>query len=262
MPARVPRVIALSSVGFFAIALFAGDAFAQGSRGTTGKSRTGSLRGNAQNGGSQQRLPFSSGVSTGQPSGFGQPGGFGDVTASGAGVRGGGQGMTAQGPMSAGLAQTAGERFQEGGFVGRDAEDVRTSFDSQSGGRGPGGMMDMMIENLNEMRDARRRWREQNSQPPAIRVRLQPAFDVPVLPAGQANLEIQSRLTRVMELRGVGSPQVELAGRTAVLRGTVATARDRALVERIASLEPGVSRVENLVRIQAPLVQPAPLPPQ
>jgi hypothetical protein len=123
-------------------------------------------------------------------------------------------------------------------------------------------MLDMMVENLNEMRDARRRWREQNSQPPAIRVRLQPAFDVPVLPAGQANLEIQTRLTRVMELRGVGSPQVELAGRTAFLRGVVATERDRALLERLASLEPGVSRVENLVTIQAPLVQPALLPPQ
>jgi hypothetical protein len=137
---------------------------------------------------------------------------------------------------------------------------VRNTFDSQSGGRGPGGMMDMMVENLNEMRDARRRWREQNSQPPAIRVRLQPAFDVPTLPAGQANLEILARMTRVMELRGVASPQVEIAGRTAVLRGTVATERDRALLERIASLEPGVSRVENLVTIQAPMVQPEPLP--
>ncbi len=262
MHVRVLRVIALSSAGLFTAALLAGDTLAQGSRGTTGQSRTGSLRGNTQNGGGQQRLPFSSGVSTGQPSGFGQTGGFGNVNAGGAGVGAGGQGMTAQGPMSAGLAQTAGERFQEGGFVGRDADDVRTSFDSMSGGRGPGGMMDMMVENLNEMRDARRRWREQNSQPPAIRVRLQPAFDVPLLPAGQANLEIQTRLTRVMQLRGVGSPQVELAGRTAFLRGTVATARDRALVERIASLEPGVSRVENLVTIQAPLVQPPPLPLQ
>jgi hypothetical protein len=261
MSIRVSRAIALSSASLLAVALLAGDAFAQGSRGTTGQSRTGSLRGNTQSGGGQQRLPFSSGVSTGQPSGFGQPGGFGDVNAGGAGV-GGGQGTVGQGPMSAGLAQTAGERFQEGGFVGRDAEDVRTSFESQSGGRGPGGMLDMMVENLNEMRDARRRWREQNSQPPAIRVRLQPAFDVPVLPAGQANLEIQTRLARVMQLRGVGSPQVEIAGRTAFLRGTVPTERDRALVARIASLEPGVSRVENLVTIQAPLVPPALAPPR
>jgi hypothetical protein len=123
-------------------------------------------------------------------------------------------------------------------------------------------MLDQMVENLNEMRDSRRRWREQNSQPPAIRVRLQPAFDLPVLPAGQANLDIQARMTRVMEIRGIASPQVEVVNRTAVLRGVAATERDRALLERIASLEPGVSRVENLVTIQAPLVQPQLLPPQ
>jgi hypothetical protein len=221
----------------------------------------GTLRQGYQGGTGGQRLPFSSGAGrNGQQAGFGSRNArAGGAMGMGAGAGGAvGEGAIGDGPMSAGLAQSAGERFQEGGFVGRDAEDVRTGFDSLSGGRGQGGMMDMMIENLNEMRESRRRWREQNSAPPPIRVRLQPAFDLPVLPAVQANVEIQSRLTQIMQTQGVGSPQVEIAGRTAFLRGVVPTERDRALLARIASLEPGVSRVENLVTIQGP---PAP-PPQ
>ncbi len=258
MRQRLTFAMAPAVAALFAAAILAGDSNAQGTRGTTGQSRSSTLRSNSQSGGGQQRLPFSSGISTGQPSGFGQPGGFGNgAGAGGTGVGVAGQGVVGQGPISAGLAQTAGERFQEGGFVGRDANDVRTSFDSLSGGRGPGGMMDAMIENLNEMRESRRRWRERNAGPPAVRVRLQPAFDLPLAPSGQANLEIQTRLSRVMEIRGVGSPQVEMAGRTAFLRGVVATEHDRMLLERIASLEPGVSRVENLVTIQPP---PGPTP--
>jgi hypothetical protein len=158
----------------------------------------------------------------------------------------------AQGPMSAGLAQTANERFQDGGFVGRDASDVRASFDSQSGRRGTSGMLDSMIENLNEMRDSRRRWRERNSAPPPVRVRLQPAFELPPVPPVRTAVGVQARLARVMQSRGVTSPDVEVAGRTVFLRGVAASEHDRALVAQLASLEPGVSQVENLVTIQAP----------
>ena len=264
---RLPyRQTIAQAVAILVIAwLAAADANAQGSRGTTGQSRRGTLQQNYQAGGGQQRLPFSAG---GNARGGQQQGGFGQTRGGGmaaGGMNAGGmggevaaEGSVTQGPMSAGLAQGAAERFQEGGFVGRDANDVRMGFESQSGRRGQGGMMDMMIENLNEMRDSRRRWREQNSAPPPIRVRLQPAFDLPVVPAVQANAEIQARLTRVIARSGVGSAQVQVADRTATLRGVVPTARDRALVERIASLEPGVSRVENLVTIQAPPSPPAP----
>jgi hypothetical protein len=154
--------------------------------------------------------------------------------------------------MAAGLAQSAGERFQEGGFVGRDADDVRNSFQSQNARRGTGGMLDSMIENLNEMRESRRRWREQNSAPPPIRVQLRPAFDVPPPLPLAANIPLQQRLSKEMGAVGVGSPQIEMVGRTAVIRGVVATERDRQLIERLARLEPGVSAVENLVEIQAP----------
>jgi len=242
-------------------ALVAGEARAQ-ARSSFGN-RGGSLRQNYQGSRTGSQLPFSS-QGTG---GFGQQGGFGQggVGQRGFGGRGGmmgagggleGQGALTQGPMSAGLAQTANERFQEGGFVGRDAQDVQNSFDSLTGGRGGGMMMDMMIENLNEMREARRRWREQNSAPPPIRVQLQAGFDMPARPATQSAAVVQTRLTKAMAAGRVQSAQVEIAGGTAVLRGIVANEHDRLLVARLASLEPGVSRVENLVTVQAPAVQP------
>jgi hypothetical protein len=265
---RLPYRQAIApALAFLVAALLApGDAYAQGTRGTTGQSRRGTLQQNYQAGGGQQRLPFSAG---GNARGGQQQGGFGQtrggMAAGGMGAGGLGgevaaEGSVNQGPMSAGLAQGVNDRFQEGGFVGRDANDVRMGFESQSGRRGQGGMMDMMIENLNEMRDSRRRWREQNSAPPPIRVRLQPAFDLPMVPAAQANAVTEARVTRVIARSGIGigSTQIQVAGGTATLRGVVPTARDRALVERIASLEPGVSRVENLVTIQAPPSPPAP----
>lgn len=257
MSPRLTKRFALAAVALLGTVCIAGDAAAQNSRGnvTSRNSRT-TGRQSYQAGGStrNQQLPTASGGGM-----RGQQGGIGQ--GAGTGPTGGmaGQGGTGTGPMATGLAQGAADRFQEGGFVGRDANDVRAGFESTSGGRGPGGMMDAMIENLNEMRDARRRWREQNAAPSPIRVRLVPAFDVPIASAATAaaNPEVQVRLTRIMQTRGVGSPQVELASGVAVIRGVVATDRDRALLARIASLEPGVTRVENLVTVEAlPLVPP------
>jgi hypothetical protein len=253
-------------VAFAALALtaaIAGDVRAQSRSGVGSQRNNQSLRQGYQGGAGGQRLPFSTGGARGgYQAGFGSRQNAGGVgrgmgAGAGSGVGGGvGEGAVGDGPLSAGLAQGGAERFQEGGFVGRDAEDVRAGFDSLSGGRGPGGMMDQMIENLNEMRESRRRWREQNSAPPPIRVRLVPAFDMPANVSAPTSVEIQTRLTRVMQSRSVGSPQVEFVGRTAFLRGVVATERERALLGKIASLEPGVSKVENLVTIQGPPAAP------
>jgi hypothetical protein len=255
---RLRKMLTLALGTFFLLgAAMAGlEANAQGSRG--------SLRQNYQGARTGSQLPFSSQGTSGR---FGQTGGLGQsgIGQRGVGGRGGmmgadggvqGQGALTQGPMTAGLAQTTNERFQEGGFVGRDAQDVQTSAQSLTGGRGPGMMMDMMIENLNEMREARRRWRDQNAAPPPIRVRLQPAFEMPARPAAQSAAAVGTRLTKAMQAGRVQSAQVQIAGGTAILRGVVANERDRLLVARLASLEPGVSRVENLVTVQAPAVQP------
>jgi osmotically-inducible protein OsmY len=259
----VPALVAIATV-----ALATREAAAQAGRSSFGNNSYSGSRSGYQGSQLGSQLPFSSGSSRGfgQSSfgsgGFGQGGmgqggfgrgGFGQN--SGGGMGAGSQGIGGQGPLQGALTQSAGEQFQQNGFVGRDAQDVQTSFDNQNR-RGPGQMMDQMIENLNEMREARRRWREQNSAPPPIRVRLQPAFDLPARPPAQAATEVQTRLTQAMTARGVASPQVEMAGRVALLRGVVVSERDRALLERLALLEPGVSKVENFLTIQTTAAPP------
>jgi hypothetical protein len=240
-----------------AMAKTADFAAAQGARGSLGQSQSGSLRSNYAGGISSGRATGANGARGGAFGGGQARGGLGVNGAADANGASG-QGGVGQGPMAAGLAQSAGERFQEGGFVGRDADDVRNSFQSQNARRGTSGMLDTMIENLNEMRDSRRRWREQNAAPPAIRVQLQPAFDVPPAISAQTDARVYTRLAKQMDMIGVGSPQVQMVGRTAVIRGVVTNERDRELIARMASLEPGVSSVENLVTIQPPPAPPRP----
>lgn len=253
---RLRKLAALAmAVSVLALAIDVDDAAAQGARNSLNQSQSGSLRNSYAGGISSGRATGSTGARGGAFGGGQARGGLGVNGAADANGASG-QGGVGQGPMAAGLADSAGERFQEGGFVGRDADDVRNSFQSQNARRGQGGMLESMIENLNEMRDSRRRWREQNAAPPAIRVQLRPAFDVPPAMVAQTDVRVQARLAKQMEMIGVGSPQIELVGRTAVIRGVVASERDRDLIARMASLEPGVSAVENLVTIQDPLPAP------
>jgi hypothetical protein len=241
-----------AALGIIAVAAMADQAVAQGARNSLNQSQSGNLRSNYAGGISSGRAAGGSGGAFGGGQARGGLGANGAADANGAS----GQGGVGQGPMAAGLAEGAGDRFQAGGFVGRDADDVRNGFQSQNARRGQGGMLDAMVENLNEMRDSRRRWREQNAAPPAIRVQLRPAFDFPPPIPLQANVPMQLRLSKEMAVVGVGSPKIEMVGRTAVIRGVVATERDRELIARLALLEPGVSQVENLVEIQAPAPTP------
>lgn len=251
------------AVGILAFVANVEQAAAQGgARSSLSQSRSGNLRSNYSGGISGARDGISSSYGSSTGGAFAQQAGGRSNGAGGAGNGAMGQGALGGGPMSAGLAQSGTERFQEGGFVGRDAQDVRAGFQSQAGGRGGmGGTLDSMIENLNDMRDSRRRWREQNSAPPAIRVQLKPAFDSPAPTPLAANVPLQRRLAKEMATVGVSSPQLEMVGRTAVIRGVVATERDRELISRLASLEPGVSQVENLLQIQPAAASP-PSPPR
>jgi hypothetical protein len=158
------------------------------------------------------------------------------------------------------FSQTSNDMFRPDGFVGRDAADVRATNQSMQGREQRGGMFDMMIENLNEMRDARRRWREQRNAPPPVRVRLEPAFDAPRPPVGETALGIQARLNDTFAKRAMTGAAAQVSGRTAILQGAVSSDHERALAEQLASLEPGVSQVQNLLTV-APTLPPQTLPP-
>jgi hypothetical protein len=138
-------------------------------------------------------------------------------------------------------------------------------FRNLSRGQRRRAMMDMVVENMNEMRESRRRWRDQQRQPPSVRVQLRPAFDYPSVAVDRITLDVQTRLTtilqgrilqgrilqgRVLQGRGVAMPSVELKGRTVTLRGSVHSEHEKALAGQLVALEPGVSQVENLLVVE------------
>jgi hypothetical protein len=103
----------------------------------------------------------------------------------------------------------------------------------------------MVIENLNDMRESRKRWRDQQRQPPSVRIQLRPAFDHPGVSAAWVAEGVQSRLTTILQGRKVASPNVELKGRTATLYGSVRSEHEKMLAGQLVAIEPGISKVEN-----------------
>ena len=144
-----------------------------------------------------------------------------------------------------------GNPAQQQGFVGRDAEDVRSFFQNMSNRDRRTATFDLMIENLSDMRDSRRRRQARRRQQPSVRVQLRPTFDYPRLSPQTVSLGVQDQLAAVMQQRGVSTPSVELTERTVTLRGTVVSTHERALAERLVRLEPGVSHVENLLTVES-----------
>ena len=74
-----------------------------------------------------------------------------------------------------------------------------------------------------------------------------------------------SATTRVQMAMSLVSPEVisvSVIGRTAILRGVVRSDEERRFAETLASFEPGISSVRNLLRIpDSPLPAPLPMPP-
>ena len=78
-----------------------------------------------------------------------------------------------------------------------------------------------------------------------VRVTLQLGF-TPTAPApAQVSTVLSRRLAQLPGVQLVGTPEVLLDGRIAVVLGTAASERDRELVSRLLLLEPGVSAVRN-----------------
>ena len=181
----------------------------------------------------------------------GAGGGFGGAGGGygGAGGLGGGTTMGA-GPLNAGLSQGIGQRFQQGDYVGRDAIDVQQTFQSLQAQQQAQIFADA-IENLNDQRDSRRRWRDRQNEPPPVRVQLKLAFDVPAAIRTAASGESLRRLSQSMQAGGLTGATAQLNGGVVVLRGVVASEHDRALAEQLALLEPGVSKVENFLTIES-----------
>ena len=174
--------------------------------------------------------------------GFGASGGFGSGSTGGGAFGGMGQGGTNQ--LATG----------QNGFIGSNSDQVQDLFRNRRGAQGRTAMFDFMIENLNEMRDRGGRGGGDNRTPP-VRVKLRPAFETPLGTMQQVNSDVQTRLSSSLNDLGVTDTRIAMEGRTLTLEGTVASDHHKALVEKMISLEPGVSTIENRLTVDPSLEQ-------
>jgi hypothetical protein len=143
---------------------------------------------------------------------------------------------------------------QRGAFVGADSSDTvhARSLQALQGGGGSrtaaSGLAQLQnlfsqgLQNIN-------RNNQQGSQP-QIRVSLKMGFTPRPVSTAQIKT-FETRLTKLPALRFVGQPELTLEGRTAVLRGKVASEDDRQLAEALVRMEPAVLDVRNELVVDA-----------
>ena len=89
-----------------------------------------------------------------------------------------------------------------------------------------------------------------NRQTGAYEPRVAVGFDVPGRPGEQLSGDLARRLRSAKTLDPSNRIEVSTEGRTAILRGEVASERDRALIELLVQFEPGISDVRNELKVR------------
>jgi osmotically-inducible protein OsmY len=154
------------------------------------------------------------------------------------------------------------ERFvrgnrQGGTFVGADSGDAALRS-LVAGGRVMSSLQG--LRQLQQTFNPNTEGQEDNER--KYRIQIQTAFDYPPPAAPAITVNLQRQLGPTSQLSTLGPIRVEIQGRTATLSGTVASEHTRALAEKVALLEPGISAVRNELTVSAaPAAQPAPLQP-
>jgi len=146
--------------------------------------------------------------------------------------------------------------YESGGFVGAGVEDVRSAMTatgaaregSQTTGRGQTGFGASQLGRGGQSRRGGGAFGSRTSTP-EIRARLRTGFRFARPAPAQRSSRLASRMEKSSWLQHRSPMEVTIEGGTAVLRGVVATEHDRVLAERVAKLEPGVRRVENLLTL-------------
>lgn len=174
-------------------------------------------------------------------SAFGQPGaGFGG--GGGTGIGGLGQQAFGNNQFGAGAGADA--------FLGNDGQQMQNFFRALNRGRQRSATQNFAIENLNELRNQGGDGNSSDTRPP-VRVQLRPAFETPLGTIGRIQSELETRLIANAAELGISDVKVTMEGRILTLEGTVATEHQRNLAEKVISLEPGVSGVDNRLTVEA-----------
>jgi hypothetical protein len=165
---------------------------------------------------------------------------------------------------AAGVAQQSLQQTQ-GAFVGADSADT-TNFRSmqalQGGTQGRAGANSgiSQLQNLFSQGLQGLNQQSQRAVRPQIRVPLRLGFQPqPVSVASVRRFE--TSLTSLPGIRFIGPAEVVMEGRTAVLRGTVASDEDRRLAQALAMMEPEILAVKNELQVAPPTLAPAEVVP-
>jgi hypothetical protein len=185
--------------------------------------------------------------------------------ASSAGFPGGG-GVTVGSRSSSG-AITANSRFVRGGrqptdFVGADSGDRRAFVGAQqtrnrrarTATTSP--LQPRPEPNVNQAQPQA----DSNSSTSLYPPRLMLDAELMALQPAGVGASLQRQLDRSPAIRRTGPLEISVEGRTATLRGTVVSTKDRELAELLVRLEPGVSDVQNDLRVK-PAAEPIANPP-
>jgi hypothetical protein len=200
----------------------------------------------------QNTLGGTSSTNSGQS--LGSPGGSGNVGNTSSNIATTGQANVAVGNQNVAQAAIENTRQQtQGSFIGADSADTGNFLSRQNtagaaGATGRGGINGMnglaQLQNLFSKNQQNFNGQNQAQTMPQIRVSLRLGFRPQPLSTTRMQ-SFQTRLTKLPAMRFVGSPEVLMEGRTAVLRGKVASEDDRELAEALAKMEPDVLEVRN-----------------
>ncbi len=251
---RSPLSLFAVTVG---ILLAAGDSFAQGGR-TAGGSSLGAAGGSSAFGSSGMGGQSAFGGSSFGQSGLGQSG-FGQ---SGLGQSGFGQsafGQSAFGQSAFGGGQQSGAfggQNANQAFVGRSAADMAAFF---------GGAANQATQNSQRQQrsgDSRSSSSSTSNTRPEVRIAITAS---PELQRFVANKQppaavTVSNVSRALDRGGLSGVNLMSVDGVAILEGVVASPSEKLLAEKLASIEPGVRRVDNRLAIEAELEEILPAP--
>jgi hypothetical protein len=150
-------------------------------------------------------------------------------------------------------------------FVGADINEVRAVGAVGAGNTGNNAQRGFQnafnqFRQLNQFQQFANNAFGQQNRNTQVRIGLTLGFTPAPTAAGPLSAAVEQRLTRLPGVNLVGTPQLALEGRTAVVRGVAASERDREMVSRLLLLEPGISDVRNEMTVGPATATPGSIP--
>lgn len=170
------------------------------------------------------------------------------------------------GNQGLGSGRPLGANRQPGDFVGADMQGMQHFVGAAQAASGAGGWSQPgwlsspmggagqnyfpRWQNADQNRQQEPTTSERNSN--AIRTTLRVAFDCPQPAPDRISTSLARRLAELPANQNRSPIQVQVRGRTAILRGEVSTEHDRAIMEQVVRLEPGIEAVKNEIVVAGP----------